>query len=125
MDADFGFTGQYYHVPSGLHLALYRAYDADTGRWLNRDPIGENGGLNLYDYVLNNSINTRDKLGLSSGHENDSPISLTYDGRKCTCKYEGGGFHPSMGGAIFFGVVVTAVLTYGLASRLLKNSRIS
>jgi RHS repeat-associated protein len=39
-DADFGFTGHYYHQPSGMHLALYRAYDADLGRWIGRDPIG-------------------------------------------------------------------------------------
>ncbi len=32
LDADFGFTGHYYHQPSGLHLALYRAYDADLGK---------------------------------------------------------------------------------------------
>ena len=41
VDADFGFTGHYFHQASGLHLALYRAYDADFGRWVSRDPIGE------------------------------------------------------------------------------------
>jgi len=44
LDADFGFTGHYYHAPSGLHLALYRAYSADLGRWLSRDPLYEEGG---------------------------------------------------------------------------------
>ena len=63
--ADFGFTGHYVHKPSGLHLALYRAYDADIGRWLNRDPIGEAGGMNLYRYVLNNPINWFDPYGWS------------------------------------------------------------
>jgi uncharacterized protein RhaS with RHS repeats len=32
VEADFAFTGHPYHRPSGLHLALYRAYDADTVR---------------------------------------------------------------------------------------------
>jgi RHS repeat-associated protein len=64
-DADFGFTGHYYHAPSGLHLALYRAYDADTGRWLSRDPIGESGGLNLYGYVRNNPMSYVDPFGLA------------------------------------------------------------
>jgi RHS repeat-associated protein len=64
MEADFGFTGYYVHVPSGLQLALYRAYDANIGRWINRDPIGEEGGLNLYDYVANSPVNMVDILGL-------------------------------------------------------------
>jgi RHS repeat-associated protein len=64
IDADFGFTGHYYHQPSGLHLAVYRAYDADLGRWISRDPIGENGGINLYRYVRNTVINLNDPLGL-------------------------------------------------------------
>lgn len=63
-DADFGFTGHYYHEPSGLHLTLFRAYDANIGRWLSRDPIGEAGGMNLYRYVHNSPINRRDALGL-------------------------------------------------------------
>ncbi len=64
VDADFGFTGHYYHAASGLHLTLFRAYDASTGRWLNRDPIEELGGLNLYGYAGANTINYVDKDGL-------------------------------------------------------------
>lgn len=63
-DADFGFTGHYYHAQTGLHLALYRSYDASMGRWLSRDPIEENGGLNLYNYVNGNPANLVDPLGL-------------------------------------------------------------
>jgi len=66
VDADFGFTGHYCHQPSGLHLALYRAYDADFGRWISRDPIGENGGINLYAYVVNEPIGSIDPLGLDA-----------------------------------------------------------
>ena len=63
LDADFGFTGHYYHQPSGLDLTLYRAYDADLGRWISRDPIGEAGGINFYGYAGNNSINFVDLFG--------------------------------------------------------------
>ena len=61
---DFNFTGLYRHGKSNLDLATYRAYDPDLGRWLSRDPIGEQGGLNLYRYVRNNTANQIDPLGL-------------------------------------------------------------
>lgn len=64
LEADFGFTGHYYHAASGLNLTLYRAYDGSAGRWISRDPIEEEGGLNLYGYVENNPINWVDPLGL-------------------------------------------------------------
>jgi uncharacterized protein RhaS with RHS repeats len=41
-------------------------YSPDTGRWLNRDPIQETGGLNLYDYVANNPVNFVDRNGLDN-----------------------------------------------------------
>jgi RHS repeat-associated protein len=63
LDADFGYTGHYYHPPSGLHLALYRAFSAELGRWISRDPIYEMGGLNLYAYVQNNPVDEADPLG--------------------------------------------------------------
>lgn len=61
---DFNFTGLYQHAKSGLDMAVYRFYDPDLGRWLNRDPIGEQGGLNLYGYVINDPTNLVDPLGL-------------------------------------------------------------
>ena len=52
------------HAGIGLHLAFYRAYSAELGRWLSRDPAGEKGGINLYAYVENNILNMVDLLGL-------------------------------------------------------------
>jgi RHS repeat-associated protein len=67
VDTDFGFTGHYHHGPSGLNLALFRAYSPKLGRWLSRDPL-ENAeltqGPNLYSYVHNNPVNRIDPLGL-------------------------------------------------------------
>ncbi len=39
-------------------------YCLDTGRWLNRDPIGEQAGINLYQFVGNNPIDYVDSVGL-------------------------------------------------------------
>jgi len=39
-------------------------YNPQTGRWLSRDPIGEQGGANLYRCVGNNPVNKFDLLGL-------------------------------------------------------------
>jgi RHS repeat-associated protein len=74
IDADFGFTGHYYHQPSGLHLALYRAYDADLGRWISRDPIEERAGLNLYAYVGNCATTLTDPVGLQTPGSAPTPI---------------------------------------------------
>lgn len=39
-------------------------YDAEQGRWMNRDPIEEKGELNLYEAVENNPVNKYDLLGM-------------------------------------------------------------
>ncbi len=61
-----GFTGHYTHGAGAdeLSLALYRAYNADVGRWLSDAPSGLQGGINLYRYGANNPVKTIDALGL-------------------------------------------------------------
>jgi RHS repeat-associated protein len=43
----------------------FRYYDAVTGRWPSRDPIGEKGGVNLYQFIRNMPINWIEYLGLN------------------------------------------------------------
>jgi RHS repeat-associated protein len=64
---DFLYAGMYYETADGLNLTLFRPYDADLGRWLSRDPMGEMAGLNLYPYVSNDPIDSVDSLGLFQG----------------------------------------------------------
>jgi RHS repeat-associated protein len=58
------FQGQYLDRETGLHYNTFRFYDPDVGRFINQDPIGLNGGLNLYTYAPN-PIDWIDPWGLS------------------------------------------------------------
>lgn len=42
----------------------HRYYNPETGRYLSADPIGLDGGINLYAYVSNNPVNRIDRFGL-------------------------------------------------------------
>jgi RHS repeat-associated protein len=43
----------------------YRYYTPQIGRWINRDPIEEKGGFNLYNFLGNDGVNKFDLLGLA------------------------------------------------------------
>ena len=58
------YAGLYLHEESGLYLATYRGYNPATARWLNRDPIAELGGLNLYGCVDGKPLSYTDDNGL-------------------------------------------------------------
>ncbi|MGB0242224.1 MAG: RHS repeat domain-containing protein, partial [Verrucomicrobiales bacterium] len=62
-DFAFQFSTKYADGESGLSYYGYRYYDAQTGRWISRDPIEERGGWNLYGFVGNNAVNATDFLG--------------------------------------------------------------
>ncbi|MFX0199180.1 MAG: RHS repeat domain-containing protein [Candidatus Hodarchaeota archaeon] len=62
----FRFSTKYTDTETGLVYYGYRYYSPDLGRWINRDPIGEQGGLNLYAFIGNNALNGNDYLGLLS-----------------------------------------------------------
>ncbi|MDD4406219.1 MAG: RHS repeat-associated core domain-containing protein, partial [Parabacteroides sp.] len=60
----FQFSTKYTDNETDLVYYGYRYYSPALGRWLSRDPIEEQGGLNLYGFVNNDPVNKWDKLGL-------------------------------------------------------------
>jgi hypothetical protein len=54
-------------------------YNPQQGRWLNRDPIAERGGKNLYNFVGNVPINYIDKLGLRFGANGNGNETVIFD----------------------------------------------
>jgi RHS repeat-associated protein len=56
----FRFSSKEHHSQSGLYYYGYRFYVPELQRWLNRDPIGERGGRNLYAFCKSNPISNFD-----------------------------------------------------------------
>jgi RHS repeat-associated protein len=63
VNSDIGYAGYFHHAASGLNFARFRAYDSQNQRWLNRDPIGEVGGTNIYEYAGGNPVSFTDPSG--------------------------------------------------------------
>lgn len=61
-------------------------YDSSKGRWINRDPIGEEGGVNLNGFVANDSVNFVDPLGDALYPPNFMGPLLPTDWRKTVFK---------------------------------------
>ena len=58
-----GFSSKPSFGNQGLLYYGYRWYSPSLGRWINRDPIEESGGMNLYGFVGNDGVNRTDVLG--------------------------------------------------------------
>lgn len=60
------FSSKCVDLETGLVNYVFRCYNPILGRWLNRDPIGERGGIGLYSMLANSPTDDVDFLGLSS-----------------------------------------------------------
>jgi len=63
----FRFSTKYTDPETALLYYGYRYYQPETGRWLERDPMGERGGKNLYAILCNDVVGRIDPLGLMVG----------------------------------------------------------
>ena len=59
----YRFSSKEYHAATGFYYYGYRFYAPSLQRWLNRDPLEELGGLNLYGFAANNPVDNVDTDG--------------------------------------------------------------
>ncbi|KPA10822.1 YD repeat-containing protein, partial [Candidatus Magnetomorum sp. HK-1] len=63
-DKNFRWSSKYRDEETGLIYYGHRYYAPKLGLWINKDPIGEHGGINHYQYVNNDGVNFIDYLGM-------------------------------------------------------------
>ena len=74
LDNPFQFSSEVYDETLGLSYYNYRHYDMATGRWMARDPLGEDSGKNLVSFCRNSPILFFDYQGLLFGSIEEIPI---------------------------------------------------
>ena len=88
------FSSKYYDPETGLYYYGYRFYSPALMRWLNRDPIEESGGLNLYGFCGNNPLSKIDSNGCGTwafgipspwGNAPDFTVSYELDKKERKC----------------------------------------
>jgi RHS repeat-associated protein len=60
---NFRFPGQHYGQEAGLYYNYFRDYHPGIGRYVEPDPIGLRGGINMYAYCMNDPVNMVDPSG--------------------------------------------------------------
>jgi RHS repeat-associated protein len=88
----FRFSTKYHEEQIELYYYGFRYYSPDLGRWLNRDPIGEAGGWNLYVFTENDPPCLTDFLGYSTAHEHCEKQRAEWERRLRNPKTAIGGF---------------------------------
>ncbi|HCN28430.1 MAG TPA: hypothetical protein DIT64_06600 [Verrucomicrobiales bacterium] len=77
-DNPFRYSSKYWDRETGLYDYGHRFYDPSMGRFLNRDPIGEAGGTNLYAFAGNDPVNRWDYLGLEGASKKFQPHDFDF-----------------------------------------------
>ena len=86
---NFRFSSYQFDSESGLVYYGYRYYNPETGRFMGRDPIEEDGGENIYDFCLNDGVNGIDYLGLYNPTVHIALSKAAYAKRKNDAIYKG------------------------------------
>jgi len=75
----YRYTGRRYDPETGLYYYRARYYSPQIGRFLQADPSGTSGGLNLYEYASGSPTNLVDALGLRPGDPFPSALAAARD----------------------------------------------
>jgi RHS repeat-associated protein len=116
----FRFSTKYDDDETDLLYYGYRYYNPSTGRWLSRDPAEEEGGLNLYVFLKNDSTDQTDFIGF--GVNDPPPISIPLgvfveDGVKWA--YSGWLPGPGLGGANSLKVTLSGLTNCGCLNNVI------
>jgi RHS repeat-associated protein len=65
-DQPYQFSTKMYDSQLGHVKYEFRTYDPKIAKWMTRDPLGEEGGINLYGFVGGNPANYFDPHGLAA-----------------------------------------------------------
>ncbi len=82
---DLRFAGQYFDSETKTHYNINRDYNPKTGRYIESDPIGFDGGVNSYGYVAGNPLGAVDELGLYADvifEREKQALSIQNNGKK-------------------------------------------
>jgi RHS repeat-associated protein len=105
-ELDVRFPGQYLDKETNLFYNYFRDYDPQTGRYVQSDPIGLDGGINPYLYVRANPLSRVDPLGLLG----DDPGSDLFPGVDPTpSPTPGSAIQPQFGPPTSLNIAVPAI----------------
>ncbi len=100
------YAGRELDTETGLYYMRARYYDPGTSRFVSEDPIGLDGGINVYAYAGNNPVTYRDPFGLEGEQEEPDCTDPDSPGGKEivegeVCKVKGVTAEVSKGGWVF------------------------
>jgi RHS repeat-associated protein len=110
----FAYTGQIALPEVALYHYKARAYDPIVGRFLQTDPIGYEGGANLYAYVGGDPLDASDPTGLASELNSGSGSNL-YGGSLIQADFSSTAAQALLRGATAVGEGTEAVVGAGVA----------